>query len=416
MLLFTANGKTTTPLLLQNGLGSWNNSSSSIGEYGSNSPSELNPSTWGNVTQQSIQTNAVWGNNVSTSTDITSNYQTLSWPIHLGNSRYPYYMMFYINANSKSALVKSGNNTNNASTTANTSQQALSQQTAGANAQVAAFSKTGVGSAVSSSLNAIGNTTVNATNSIIKTINSVIPKSYQLSSFSKLNPQQFLATYKRVKYAFALPIPSEVEFNNETIFNNVGAGQLGTILKDAFVNGGHGLTEDAMKILAQDAPSAALGLLNSAIGGNTDAAAYGDLFKKMQGIATNDRREQIFQGAHNRSFTFTWLLIPHNQQESENIKGIIKWLKYNQYPELDSTTGLNLITPNEFDIEFMYSGSEMTGVPKIATCYLDSVREHYTPVGKWVAYEGTDNPFAVALQCRFTEIEPLIRQQISKGY
>lgn len=311
----------------------------------------------------------------STSGVTKGQYRTFSYPKELGTARYPYYMMFYINASSKSKLVEQGGTTlPNVSTSSRNVGQGVAQ-----------------GSSDSTIIQFVNTNTAALSGGKVEAI----------------------PVKKRLNIAMALPLPVDVNFSHNANYDLIGAsGILGSVLKtfnsENLKEGAKGLISDVPAMVGQDIA----GAIGAATG--TDFAA---LANKIMGIARNERKEQSFRGMEPRTFTFTWLLIPRTADESDTIYDIIKLFKYNQYPEIPSnSSGLNVIVPNEVDIEFHGLNGELQTISKISTCVIDSVHTNYTPLGKWVTFDGTDNPVATQLTLVFKEIEPMTRQQISLGY
>jgi hypothetical protein len=318
----------------------------------------------------------LWNPSVASNNNVTGStqgstvkrgqYLTLSYPEELGKPRYPYYMMFYINASSKSTLV-----------------------TQGAVGVVNAPSRS-VGLGVTS----------NAT--LINFVN-------QHASAIAGEQVTALPVQKRLNIAMALPMPLDINFSHSANYNLIGSGILGSIIK-TFTSEN---LKDGAKDMANDIPSLIASDAASVAGDN-----FTELANKLIGIARNQRKEQVFKGMEPRSFTFHWNLIPKTEKESNTIKDIIKFFKFNQYPEIPvGTSGLNVVIPNEVDIEFIgVSGNEMQSISKISTCVIDNVNVNYTAAGKWVAFDGTDNPVATQLSITFKEVEPMTRTQIAMGY
>lgn len=312
------------------------------------------------------------------------NYKTLSYPIDLGTNRYPYFMIFYINANTKSALVKNDGTAKDKLTT---------------------------------DVNPYESSIGNAMSAITQTSGGK-----GITNLQEKAGVQVIASKKRLSIALALPIPNDVNFVHSTSYKTAsGGGFLGTALRDV-LNEEYGKAGKAfIDSAVQGLPTTAVKHLGKALDENFNVADFDAIKNKILGWAKNDRKEQVFESANSRSFRFSWLLIPKTPQESTDIKDIIKWFKYNQYPEIDeSSGGLNVIIPNEFDIEFHFQNSgkikEMEGISKISTCVLEDVDVNYAALGKFVAFEGTDNPTAIQLTMTFREVEPLTRKHIEMGY
>ncbi len=346
-----------------------------------------NPLNWQGA---SVVTKSVGGNS----------YKTLSYPKELGQTRYPYYMMFYVNAQTASELVTSGE------------VQTVNAQSRGVNQSVS---------------------NVIASSTLIQNINNKIGSTEQAAA------QFFVATKKRINVAMALPMPTAINNSSHAGYEILGSGALGTYMTDIVNEHWGQLGKDVERQIAQDIPN----IIGTPFGAATNEN-FTAIRNKIMGIVRNERKEQIFKGMEPRTFNFRWLLVPQTQEESQTIADIIKFLRYSQYPEISlgnntgsqsstastkttqgisaaTGSGLNMIIPNEIDIEFHYldsngSDSEMQNMIKISTCVIESIDVDYTPLGKFIGYDGTDNASAIGLTITFREVEPLIRSMISQGY
>ena len=324
-----------------------------------------------------------------------SQYKTLAYPFELGTARYPYSILFYINANSASELGynDAGNGVRPLTTSPDASGEVVGANSAGLSRGVNQSS------------------TVQAR--ILAGPNS-----------------SFIPSFKRLNMVIALPMPQHISFGENASYHEIaGGGLLGTVLHN-FAQGDLSTAwRDAKKQLTQGVTTFGAGALAELVryvplvGEGDNAEDWKALVMKAQGVAKNDRKEQVFQGMAARTFNFSWLLIPKTEDESNIITRIIQWLKYNQYPEINIKTGsMQVIIPNEFDIEFQFfdkntnKSGEIEGMAKITTCVLETLTVNYTPLNKFIAFDGTDNPVAIQLDMAFKELEPLTRAQIAQGY
>jgi hypothetical protein len=360
---------------------------------------KIDPNSW-----SPTDTNPTTGKSVQTGTKGV--YTTLQYPMELGTARYPYYMMIFVNANSASALGQGqggvqplqGTGTNSATKTA---------QSRGVNQ-----------SATSAVQGSNGATAVNGVISMVA------------SGIKIANTTDFIVSYKRLGLTVGLPMPHGISFGHSADYALASSGFLGTLLHDVSSEGFgqagkdivRGVVQGTLSTLAGTAGAAADKLVNGSGPGSESTTDMPAIIAKMQGIAKNERKEQVFKGMHVRTFNFQWTFIPKTLDESDIITNIIKWMKFNQYPEIDVNNGLNVIIPNEFDIEFHYTNptsgvdAEIAGMSKITTCVLKDVIVNYTPLNKFIAFEGTDNPVAIELQMTFEELEPMNRSMIALGY
>ena len=344
-------------------------------------------------------------------------YNTLAYPKDLGTIRYPYYMVFYINASSKSALGKASKVTN--------------------------IADKGAGQKVTA-----GKITT-ALPKIVKNINRTISEinpflldhiGMEISAIDPVALNEALTTLmdfapppKRLKQTVALPIPSSLNFASQAEYQDASSGFLGSLINDVAGSGG---VDRGLRDVVVKAKQTIISGVANAIGGvfGSGASPNFDLIaNRLRNTTQNQRKEQVFTDVTTRTFSFDWLFVPKTEKESQDIKDIIYFFKYNMHPEVMGSdaketelAGFNLIMPNEFDIEFesMNNGESsetLNSLPKISTCVLKDCSVNYTPLGKFIAFNDKDgkptgNAVAVHLSMTFSEIEPLTRSKIMEGY
>jgi hypothetical protein len=361
-------------------------------------------------------------------TDTEQVYSTISYPQTLGSIRYPYYMVFYVNASSKSTLGK-GDDVIDIPTDTNSPNQKLN---VGATNKVVRAAGKAVGNTIQYAIDSATNL---ATNNGANALGSVLPKlsAGQIGEYIN-NIISFTTPSKRLSQTIALPIPQNLMFASQAAYETASSGFLGSLLNDVAGGNYSQAGKDAAKKFTQNMITAGADWIGEKLGSGATGPNFEMIANRMRGTVQNQRKEQIFQSMSNRTFSFDWLFIPKTEEESKAISDIIKWLKYNHYPEIEGTSkngspsnlsGFNLIMPNEFDIQFemMDNGNskQMTSLPKIATCVLTDIGVSYTPLGKFIAFNDVNgtpigNPVAIHLSTTFAEIEPLTRSQIGLGY
>jgi hypothetical protein len=145
----------------------------------------------------------------------------------------------------------------------------------------------------------------------------------------------------------------------------------------------------------------------------------GDLGAIMQN-PINPSVEILFTNVRQREFSFTFLMAPRNEHESETIKGIIKTLRYHAAPEINTGVGglgfgLTWIPPADFDITFMNKGVENTNMLRINTCILMGVEVDYTPYNVHATFRN-GHPVSVIMTLRFKELEPVHKMRVLAGF
>ena len=256
--------------------------------------------------------------------------------------------------------------------------------------------------------------------------------------------------FKRLKNTIALPMPTNVSMTSAASYKDITTGLLGNALQSAAKGTMAGKKGAIVGAVANAATEFAINDIVGGLGNEGMAATV----NKLRGLTVNDRREQTFEGVSTRDFTFEWMLVPQSHEESVAITDIIRQLRMHMHPEVLQTAhnGFYMAIPSEFDIEFhevyindytqtttgsgainvngetvptttdaqvnkmqQIASREMGAVTKITTCVLTNVSVTYTPLGKWIAFDGTSEPVATHLSLSFREVEPLHRDKISKG-
>jgi hypothetical protein len=195
------------------------------------------------------------------------------------------------------------------------------------------------------------------------------------------------------------------------VMSIVGAASAGASAIDAYKNSSDAdKGKNMVKNLSPFAISAGLGLLPGAGGGLGKV-----LFAAGAGMVTNPMMEMIYSAPDFRTFTFSFMFYPRDEQEAFELQLILDRLRFHQAPEIKSNTGgFFLIPPSEFDIQFYYNGVINKNIPQISTCVLQNIDVDYAPNG-WAAYEvpkqpqpgigGTGMPVAIRLNLQFRETE-----------
>lgn len=225
---------------------------------------------------------------------------------------------------------------------------------------------------------------------------------------------------KRIAESVALYVPNTLVYNTHNVYEDISlsalAGQLGVGLL------GLGGTARAAR--------------NAELGRRANRAP--SLFEtggQLIGRATqllqspiNPAIEVLFANTMQRQFVFEILMAPRNEQESINIKEIVKTLRFHAAPEvnnfgvggfagqlLNAAASFTWIPPAEFDITFFKDGIENTNIPRINTCVLERVEVDYTPTGIHSTFSN-GHPVAVRLSLGFRELEPVHKARILQGF
>lgn len=131
-----------------------------------------------------------------------------------------------------------------------------------------------------------------------------------------------------------------------------------------------------------------------------------DVFRGSTASTPNPKKQALFNGIDPRSFSWSWTLIPHSQQEAEQILNIIRFFTENSLPSLDNPNGAFFDFPNEFIIEF---DSSLKGFPKIKDCVCTGVSTQFSQGGSIQLLE-SGHPVQTTISLSFTETQLLTKQ------
>ncbi len=154
----------------------------------------------------------------------------------------------------------------------------------------------------------------------------------------------------------------------------------------------------------------------ASVGGiNPNASAA---LQQVTGLAINPRQQQIFQGVQTRGFDFTFSFAPKNQKEAVEVSKIIRAFRKLSHPSISHGAFLNV--PDEFEIRYykvFNNGvvAENLFLNKIGRCALTAVNVDYTPNGINATFPD-GSPVRTSLTMQFTELRPLVREDIEEGY
>jgi hypothetical protein len=197
-------------------------------------------------------------------------------------------------------------------------------------------------------------------------------------------------------------------FAASTAFNTVtglNEGAVSSPLKDAFKN--LNVNEAALKEIVGGA--AASSVLKALSGTNQTPNT---IASRLSGTILNPNLELLFKGPQLRNFPFSYLFLAREKREADQVVGIIRTLKENMVPRIESNFFLK--SPNIFKIEYLKNSSPHPFLNRIKLCALRSCNVDYAPLGTYATF--TDGmPHAIRMTLSFTELDPVYNEDYGES-
>ena len=226
-------------------------------------------------------------------------------------------------------------------------------------------------------------------------------------------------SYVRTDTSIALYMPSTVQTSYDS---NWGATDLGmgagtaTNLYDMWKN------DSGKSFIDKVTQSASAGLNIASQAAAAGASGVGvfsakELYAMNQQVATNPYTEVLFNGVNNRTFSFTFKMMPRDAAEQAAIKKIVDTIKFHRAPEKDQNS-MNVFWkwPSTFDLSFRKkNGEENEWLFKISTCALTQFSVEYGGDGFYGSYED-GSPLHTTMTLGFTELEILDKSSMQSGF
>ena len=132
------------------------------------------------------------------------------------------------------------------------------------------------------------------------------------------------------------------------------------------------------------------------------------LLTRGTGRILNPNMELLFSGVELRQFAFQFKMTPRDEKESSQVKSIIRSLKKNMAPKIDTghdkATFLN--TPNRFELAYRKGANNHPFLHKFKQCALTSMGVNYTGENVYATYtDGT--PISTIMNLTFQELVPI---------
>lgn len=185
-----------------------------------------------------------------------------------------------------------------------------------------------------------------------------------------------------------------------------------------FREGLGGVLESTMNAIKGAGPAAAAYFMKNANKG--PLSGLGDieaLASSSLGVAINPFTVQLFKNMGFRTFTFSYVFLPKDEAEYNEVQKIIQTFKKYMHPTRNQATGgVFLGYPAEFEIQYFYRNQENKHLFKIANCALTDLKVEYGGSDFTTFREVPGAPSEMTLQLSFTELEVLTADRIEQGY
>ena len=234
---------------------------------------------------------------------------------------------------------------------------------------------------------------------------------------------------KNPKYQIILPIPqqlsdiSAIDWTDGTLnpIEAYGLAATSSIInagEDGLVNAG----QTAVQILETLAKTAGGSILDekvkSALVASISGAAVGNLggtvtpsqiIARATGQVFNPNLELLFNGVNLRVFPFTFEFFPRNRDEAEEVKLILRRLKYSMLPEKGGTAGIFISAPYIFQLEYRKGRDKHPFLNRFNPMALTNMSVNYTGSNTYSTfYDGS--PTHIKVQLLFKELNPIYKE------
>lgn len=216
---------------------------------------------------------------------------------------------------------------------------------------------------------------------------------------------------KRLSTAIAMHVPNQLQirysmqWTEDDTFAMSAIGEIGNDVWDALsalANNGN-FSETGSDALGTAGGVGAATMLRS--GPNSGALS------SATGLAANPKKEQVFKGINFRDFTFDYQFFPRDEQEARNVQNIIHQFKYHMHPEFKDGSSFLYIYPSEFDISYFMNGRENPNLHKHTSCVLTDMNINYTPNGVYTTFDD-GQPTQINMTLTFRELALVTKEKI----
>ena len=141
-----------------------------------------------------------------------------------------------------------------------------------------------------------------------------------------------------------------------------------------------------------------------ALGGNVSGSS---IVARATGQVFNPNLELLFNGVNLRVFPFTFEFFPRNRDEGEEVRQILRLLKYSMVPSRGDQ-GIFIKAPYVFQLEYMKGSKPHPFLNRFQPMALTNMSVNYTGSNNYSTfYDGT--PTHIRLELLFKELNPVYK-------
>ena len=234
---------------------------------------------------------------------------------------------------------------------------------------------------------------------------------------------------KNPKYQIILPIPqqlsdiSAIDWTDGTLnpLEAYGLAATASIIdsgKDGILDAADTAKKVVQALFATGSEALKDSKVQSAIIASLSGAAVGNLggtvtpsqiIARATGQVFNPNLELLFNGVNLRVFPFTFEFFPRNRDEAEEVKLILRRLKYSMLPEKGGAAGLFIKAPYIFQLEYMKGRDKHPFLNRFKPMALTNMSVNYTGSNTYSTfYDGS--PTHIKVQLLFKELNPIYKE------
>ena len=252
--------------------------------------------------------------------------------------------------------------------------------------------------------------------------------------------------FEQASYAVRLPLPLSLYDQANISYDSASLGLLGDMgeLLEGFAGAASGGTESLKSFLLEQTKNLAPAAVNrlfydiapnflNALTGPLGIGNVAATLQQQYGATVNPNEALTLQGAPLRSWSFRWLFIPHDEEESIQIQQLVRQLKARSLPFVarsadGATNPTGLLGYPQICVINMYPWDSGTSyntffewtdqsIVKIKRTMITGVNVQYNSQGTPAFFRGTNNPVSVDLTISFKEIEYFLAEdEAAPGY